>query len=183
MNDATINATDLLTQGYIESRNWLFNFDVSVKGKKRNQGLTPLMNKYRPSLIGNASFMLHADALKMFKSEVEDFDTQNNITQADKAIVQLANSLTDKNSYQVPHKINFIRYDSSGKIMHAYTSDVDYGNNESLLTILSKNKIGEDNFNRPFEFTEEQYTKFGSKEIELTFRFLCDSSSTLSSSQ
>ena len=92
-------------------------------------------------------------------------------------------SLADKNSYQVPHKINFIRYDSSGKIMHAYTSDVDYGNNESLLTILSKNKIGEDNFNRLFEFTEEQYTKFGSKEIELTFRFLCDSSSTLSSSQ
>ena len=91
--------------------------------------------------------------------------------------------LADKNSYQVPHKINCIRYDSSGKIMHEYTSSVDYGNNESLLTSLSKNNIGEDNFNRLFEFTQEQYTKFGTKEIELTFRFLCDSSSTSSSSQ
>ncbi len=49
--------------------------------------------------------MLHVDALKLFKSEVEDYDAQNNTTQADKAIVQLANSLADKNSYQVPHKI------------------------------------------------------------------------------
>lgn len=183
MKDAHISATDLLTEGYLESRNWLFNFDVSIKGKKRFQGLTPHLNKYEPSSIGNALFMLHADALKLFKSEVEDYDVQNNTTQADKAIVQLANSLAEKNSNQLPNKINFIRYDSSGKIMHEYTSNVDNGNNESLSTILSKDKIGDDNFNRLFEFTQEQYSKFATKEIELTFRFLCDSSSTSSSSQ
>ena len=57
--------------------------------------------------------------------------------------------------------------------MHEYTSSVDYGNNESLLTILSKNNIGEDNFNRLFEFTQEQYTKLGNRiDLSLSMRFV-----------
>jgi hypothetical protein len=178
--DDSITAEALLAPGFLTTRGWIPDLN-NIIYKKEFNGLKPKKDAYPPT--DGSNYMSHSDARKLQKGLNDDEDID---TSSESAILLLAKAVASQKQIAQPTAIDFIRIFSDKTTYSVTTKKLDFSV-DTLTSLLSRDALGEQQYNTFFDFTKEEYKNLENGTQELVFKFelaptLMNSSSSTSES-
>ena len=175
VGDDNITAETLLGAGYLATRGWIPDLNTVIY-KKNFNGLKSEKGLYKPNI--GCNYMLHSEARKQ-KGPSDDEDGDKDSTAA---IVMLAGAIASKHQSAQPSAIDFIRVYPDNSTYSVSTKKKLNFKVDTLASLLSREALGDQQYDAFFNFTAEEYEDMDQGRQQLIFKFELALASSNSSS-